>query len=186
MEIGDSAELANELIMESAKEDGEGYERKPDWHGKLAAFTLVLALLTAVGALLAGITAHESLLDSSQESLDATIIEGDRVTIEILRAKHEILLSLGQTPDPAEVQRVEDYDAEIASLDTESEDEESAIATANSTHLILAVAVTLLSVGIAISGMAIIVDTRKLWFIGIGFGVVGTLGLIYGILKYFD
>jgi hypothetical protein len=39
------------------------------------------------------------------------------------------------------------------------------------THLVLAVAVTVLSVGITLGGMAVVVEERSLWIVGLGLGV---------------
>lgn len=180
MEIEESAELAHELATDAHE---HGHADKPNWHRYLAATTLVFALLTAIGALLAGVTAHEALIESSEEAVNVTIIEGDRVSIEVLEAKHEILTSLGESPDPAELEQIARFEEEVAELDEEVASEREFIAEVNADHLILAVAVTILSISIALSGMAIVVDMKRIWHIGFAIGIAGTLGLLYGVTK---
>ena len=71
------------------------------WHKKVALSTLILALLAALGGLLSGITAQESQFEKIEEVINLTILENDRISVDVLKAKHEILISLGETPDEA-------------------------------------------------------------------------------------
>ena len=180
-EIGESSELVDELFLESVKED-EGAHRGPRWHRQVALSSLVLALLAALGGLLAGITAHESLLERTQEVIAVSRLEGDRVSIEVLRAKHEILSSLGEPVPSAEIARIEAYEEEARELGREATLEEVQARITDYAHLVLAVAVTVLSVGITLGGMAVVVEEKWLWAAGMAIGSVGTLGLAWGIV----
>lgn len=166
--------------MEEAKQDG-GAHQAPRWHKYVALSSLVLALLTALGGLLAGMTAHESLLERTREIIDISRFEGDRVSVEVLRSKHEILASLGQEVDPAEVAQIEAYEEEARELQRESFVEEFEVQMTGYTHLVLAIAVTVLSVGITMSGMAIVVEQKSLWIASLAIGAAGILGLAFGI-----
>ena len=108
---GETTEVVNELVLESAQAD-EGGTQHPLWHRQVAMSTLLMALITAVGALLAGITAHEALLDRTQEIIEITIDENDRVSIEVLKAKVEIMTKFGETPDPVDLALIKTYEAE--------------------------------------------------------------------------
>jgi hypothetical protein len=180
-EIGESSELIDELVMESVKED-EGRHKSPRWHRQVALTSLVLALLTALGGLLAGMTAHEALLERTKEIIEVSRLEGDRVSIEVLEAKHEILASLGETVDPAEIAQIQAYQEEARVLEMEARLEEALAQRTGYTHLVLAIAVTVLSVGITLSGMAVVVEEKRLWLAGMIIGGAGALGLAYGIL----
>ena len=179
-EIGESTELVEELVMELAKEDELGH-RAPKWHKKVALTSLVLALLAALGGLLAGMTAHESLLERTKEIIDVSRLEGDRISVEVLQAKHEILTTLGETVDPAEIDLIQAYEEEQAELSTEAAIEEAQIQITGYTHLVLAIAVTVLSVGITLGGMAVVVEERYLWIVGMVIGLVGVVGLAFGV-----
>ncbi len=180
-EPGESTEMASDLIMETTKEDKENGEREI-WHKQVAFSTLVMAGLTAIGALLAGITAHNALLERTKEIVEISILGGDRVNIEVLKAKHEILLSLGETPEESETDQIRAYEVEIEELKGDAAGEEAEILSANFSHLVFPIAVTLLAVGITVSGMSIIVEQEFLWIVGIVFGVVGAVGVGISIL----
>jgi hypothetical protein len=180
-EIGESSELIDELVMESAKED-KGAHKSPSWHRQVALSSLVLALFTALGGLLAGMTAHEALIERTKEIMEVSRLEGDRVSVEVLRAKHDILASLGQPVDPAEVAQIQDYEEEERRFEREAGLEEAVTQETGYTHLVLAIAVTILSVGITLCGMAVVVEEKRLWIAGMIIGAVGALGLAFGIL----
>ena len=180
-EFGESTEVVNELVMESVQVEDD--TRHPNWHRQVAMSTLLMALITAVGALLAGITAHEALLDRTKEAIDVSIAENDRVSVEVLKAKVEILTKLGESPDQADLAQIQASEAEIIALEEEAAFEETEVQSISGAHLILAVAVTLLSVGITLSGMSIIVDQKFLWLAGLVFGIVGSMVVGYGIIK---
>ena len=180
-EIGESAELIDELFMESAKAD-KAKQESPGWHRKVALSSLVLALLTALGGLLAGLAAHESLLERTKEIIEISQLEGDHVRAEVLLAKHEILVSLGQEADPEEIERLQSYREEERELAREVFFEEFQVQLTNFAHIILAVAVTVLSVAITLSGMAVVVEEKSLWLIGLMVGAVGVIALVVGII----
>jgi len=180
-ELGaEAAVMASELVQEETKE-GEGGHGAPRWHTWVAMSTMAMALITALGALLAGITAHEALMERTQEAIDISIAENDQVSIEVLAAKVEILESLGYPVSPADLARIESYEEESLERKEAATEDEGAVNKLTFPHLTLAVSVTLLSVGITMSGMAVIVDKRYLWLSGLAFGVLGTIGVGIGI-----
>ena len=183
-EIGESTELVEELVLESVKEDA-GAHKSPRWHKRVALTSLVLALLTALGGLLAGMTAHESLLERTREIIDISRAETDRISVEVLQAKHEILASLGESVDPAEIALLEAYEEEQQELMMEAALEEAQTQVTGYTHLVLAIAVTVLSVGITLGGMAVVVEERSLWIAGLIIGLIGMVGLAFGIYMMF-
>jgi hypothetical protein len=179
-DFGEAAEIVNELALEMGQMD----EKSPQdmkWHRQVALSTLLMALITAVGALLAGMTAHEALLDRTEELIAITIDENDRVRVEVLEAKMEIMAALGEAPNPADLAQIQIYQAEIEAMEEEAAQVEARVRAINTPHLILAISVTLLSVGIALSGMSIIVAQKSLWFAGLIVGVVGGIGVGLGI-----
>jgi hypothetical protein len=178
----ESSELVNELAMEQLEDDGGEFGGK-NWHRRVALATLVLALLAALGGLLSGITSHEAQLEKTEEIISLTILEGDQVSIEILKAKHELLISMGETPDAAEVEEIRVFEEEVAEKQEEIAEEESLAQAFGQTHLIFAIAVTILAVGISVSGMAVVVDQKWLWGVGMVFGIVGSVGVILGIIS---
>lgn len=180
-EIYESTELATDLTMESTKVDEEvgGAHR---WHRWVSVTTMLMALLSAVGAMLAGITAHEILLDRTEEIVAISRSQGDRLAIEVLKNKHEILISRGETPDEAELAQIQVFKAEVEELEMEAKRDEEGVQSSGRLHLIFAISVTLLAIGISLGGMAIIIEEKLLWYAGIGFGVVGSAGVVAGVV----
>ena len=181
----EAAELANELLMEQADIDGS---TSPDrhWHRLVAFSTLIFAMLAALGGLLSGITAHESTLEKTQEVISLTVLEGDRVSVEVLKAKHDILISLGETPDEAEIEAIRAFELEIEEKREEFAREERLVQSIGQTHLIFAISVTFMAVAISLSGMAVVLGQKWLWALGMVPGLVGAVGLVLGILTMLD
>ncbi len=179
-ELGKTNEIADELVMESVKEEGPR-QKSLDWHNWVGLTTLLLALLAAIGALLAGITAHDAVMDRTMEVIEASNLAGAQVRVEVLKAKHEILLSMGDTPDAGEVAEVQVYESHVSELEADAAGDEATVAATNYTHLILAIAVTILSVAIALCGMAVVTEQKWLWIVGIVAGAAGTIALGIGI-----
>ena len=176
-----SSELIDEMVMETVKADeaGEG----PKWHRLVALSSLILALAAALAGLLAGLTASKELHVRTQEIMELTRLENERVHVEVLKTKHELLDSLGRAVDPDELAQILAYEEEAEALASEfAADEEQDQRTSN-THLILAIAVMLLSVGITLGGMAIVVEEKSLWIVGMVIGAGGALGLALGIVR---
>ncbi len=181
-DIPDTVETAQDFVTDvmEPKVVGDGH---PRWHRHVALTTLILALLTAIGALLAGMSANQSLIDRTNEIIYVNSLERDRISIEILKSKHEILISLGDTPDQEEIKAIAVFEEEMQELKPESEDEETLVLTAAKSHQIFAIAVSLLSLGAALCGMSIIINQKYLWVVGLVFGAIGTVGLVWGVVR---
>jgi len=181
-EIPDTVEMADDFV-EDVVETGEDGGKHPRWHKHVALSTLVMALLTALAAMLAGMSSHQSLIERTQEIIEVNSLEGDRVQVEILKSKHEILTVLGEMPDQAEVKAMAAFESGIRELNAEAASEETLVFSTIETHHIFAVAATLLSLGTALNGLSVIVNRKYLWIVGLVFGVVGTVGLVWGVVR---
>lgn len=172
-EYGESAEVAAELALEEAERG------QPSWFRGVAFTTLILSIAAATAALIAGMTAHESLLSRTEEIVDLTKAESELVIVSILVSKHDVLTAVGQTPDPDEVARIEEFEAEAERLEAEAEELEQEATETGSIHLIAALSATLFAVAIAVTGLSAIVRMKWLWLAGGAIGVVGVV--IFGV-----
>lgn len=120
----------------------------------------------------------------TEEILELSRMEDDRLHIEVLRSKHDILKSIGKSPDAAELQRILEYAKEAEALQSDVELKEMQVGIANYDHGIFAVGVTLLSIAITLSGMAIIADRKIVWHVGIFFGAIGCGFVAWGIYRF--
>jgi hypothetical protein len=130
-------------------------------------------------------TAHETLLDRTEEIIDVSVAETDALTVEILRTKHELQVALGQPVDPAEVAEIERMESEAEEFEREAAAAEASALGAASNHLLLAIAATIAAIAIAATGLAPIVFQRWLWIVGIVIGTLATILLGIGIVRIF-
>lgn len=181
-ELTEVTETAQDAVTEAIESPVVGPE-EPRWHDHVALTTLIMALLAALGGLLAGMTAHEALLERTEEIIGMSSLEGDRLSAETLKSKHEILIALGRTPDPAEVERVAAIEQGMQEPQASTARKETLAVAASQTHLICAIAVTLLSLGITLGGMAVVVERKVLWTVGLFVGAAGAVGVGIGVLS---
>jgi hypothetical protein len=180
-ENGLSSELVDEMVLETAKEDEAKEGRK--WHRQVALSSLVLALTAALAGLLAGLTASQELHVRTGEIMELTRLENERVHVEVLRTKHELVESLGRMVDSEEVAQIQAFEEEMEDLRAELAADDRQDRRTGSTHLILAIAVMLLSMGITLGGMAVVVEDKRLWIAGLVVGACGFLGLALGVVR---
>lgn len=180
MEYEESVDLVTERAMEVASE-GAGHV---PWHRGVAFTSLVLALLAATAALLAGITAHEVLIERTEEVIDVERFEGDRLSIEVLEAKHALLAVLGAAPPDDEVARIEAYRREVAELAADARGAEEAVVTSSSMHLRFAIAATVIAVAIAVSGLSLMMARRWVWMVGSLVGAAGSVILATALVDF--
>ena len=177
--LGEATETTSELIADQTQDQLDD-EKAVKENSKIALTTMLMALLAAFGALMAGISAQDALITRTAEIIDVSVQESDRLAMDILKAKHEILISMGEKPDEAEAEQIAKYDREATERAQKATSEEEIVEALALPHLVFAVAVTLLSVGIALNGIAVVVDRKLLWLIGVTFGLLGTTGIVMG------
>ena len=123
-------------------------------------------------------------MERTEEILDLSKLESDRLHIEVLRLKHDLLRSLDKPVERSELERIRQYEDESATLAISVAREQVQVTMADAKHNIFALGVTLLSIAITLSGMATVVDRPLLWHVGIVFGVAGSGLVARGIVRY--
>ena len=176
MELGTSEEAQEVLAVGSSGE-------RPRWVTWVSLSTMVMAMITAVGILLAGLTLNEFFLERTEELMEASNAGVDRVRIEILETKHGLLESMGEMIDEEEVARIRELEEEVVELEAKValEDERSRLALLE--HELFAVGVTLLSIAITMSAVAVIVSQRRIWTTGLAVGALGACLVAYAIFR---
>lgn len=171
-EYDESAALAAELALEDLE------DRAPTWFRGVAFTTLILSVLASIAALLAGMTAHEIILERTEEIVAVTNSDADRISAEVLQSKHDIQIALGVTPDAEEIEEIAALEEKAAEENAEALADEAAVREYSSEHLVFALAATIFAVAIAVTGLSAIVRQRWLWGAGIVMGIVasGILG----------
>lgn len=103
-ELEEVAEGARDAVLEEVEHP---VKKQPGWVAWLAISTMVMALFCAVGALMAGITANEAVMERTHEIMEVVNRDRDQIEIEILRSKHDVLKALGVAADENERKIVE-------------------------------------------------------------------------------
>jgi hypothetical protein len=176
------AEEAAEVAIEAIEERAGGHHQPvAKWVEWASLSTMVMALASAVGGLMAGKTANEAIIDRQKQIADSLIVNRLDLQSEILATRRTIIEATGGTPDPDLLQRIE---AATLRLGTESKQAYEAVEEsvhALGAHELFAIATTLLSVAITLTGMAVIVKREKIWYLGLCISVCGTAVLFWGL-----
>lgn len=183
-DLEESAEASIELINEEMSEGKDAKEKK--FIGLVALSAMVMALLSALGALLVGITTNEALQERMEESIEVSYIEGDRLNIEILKSKHDVLISLGKTIDQSELVRIKDYEKNEKDLAAEVRNDDAKVKRTILLHEFFAVGVTLLSIAITLCGLALLAKRRSLFIVGLVFSCAGASIVFYSVFMMLD
>ncbi len=173
---GESAEITADLNLEDVSEP------TPSWYRGVALTILVLSVVTAISALLAGLVAHDTLLDRTEEIIGVAFTGDDLLTVDLLRTKHELQEALGEEVSEEEVQRIEGIEEEAQILMNKTSAEDASARTSVANHLLFSIAATIAAIAIAVTGLAPIVHQRWLWAGGGLIGVVAVGFLTFGII----
>lgn len=175
---GETAEIAADLSLEDATAP------VPSWYRGVALTILVLSIVTAISALLAGLAAHDALLDRTEEIIGVAFTGDDQLTIDVLRTKHALQIEHGEEVSVEELERIEAIEDDIQQLTSEVAAEGISARTSVAHHLLFALAATIAAIAIAVTGLAPIVHQRWLWAVGTVIGVVAVGFLTYGVIGF--
>ena len=178
-ELEEAAEVTHDII----KEDLIHHARDTDltWIDKVALSTMIMALISALGALLAGVTSNQLLIERTESILKMTHMETDRINFEILKSKHDMYKVLSQPINPLEKETVRRYQDHFKKLNDEAKTDNSQAKLTFKNHELFALGVTFLSIAITLSGMSLVTHRKRFWFIGLSFGSVGTAIVTFGV-----
>lgn len=179
---GEAVEVALEAVEDEVQGGREG---QPVWFERAALGIMVMALFTAVGGLLSGITANEAIID--RQKAIGELIERNRTDLkaEVLLTRIDLIELMGREPDPSMLEEVAAA-YEVGDRFTEEASEHVAGgAAALREHELFAIGTMLLSVAITLSGMAVVVRIKYVWSGALGLGVIGAGVVVYGIVRLF-
>jgi len=197
-EIEVPLEHAQEHIEKAHKETLSGGENtREDWTRLIAVITALLAVVAAIGALRSGLLVNEALLAKNSEIIHRTQATDQWNYYQAKGIKGIIYATNSQLMPPgsvaliknqAEVTRYAKQQEEIKvkaeGLEKKAEAEDKESEHDMEKHHIFAFSVSLCQVSIALSAVAALTRRRRVWFFGLGTGILGTLALIGGFLGF--
>lgn len=183
-ELEESAEVAVEAIMEECVVGGEnGPEMK--WIGMVAISTMIMALFSALGALMVGSTANEMLLSRTSEIIAEVKMENDRLEADIISVNVDLLTALGRDAEAKKLGEIKRDRDEMEELSAVVSEKESEAGEALEAHEKFGIGLTLLSVAVTLSGMALISRRRPVWYVALLIAVGGVVFVVMGFLLRF-
>jgi hypothetical protein len=153
------------------------------WTLGVALTAAVLAGLAAITSLLSGHHANEGMLEQIHASDQWNYYQSKGIKAAVLSAKIELLNSLGKSPEEKDHAKAAEYKKEQEEIFHEAKEREKVSQAHMHSHVVFARGVTLFQVAIAISAMAVLIQERRFWYLGILFGIIGIGFLVQGLLS---
>lgn len=178
--VAQGVEEAEKLIEQEAENPGD----RPRWEMWAALSASLLAVLSVTAALLATF-AYDSMQDAAtEEAVASSNRAAARASYYALETKRDILAALGK-PQPAGdealmadyLKRSKSLKEQISASTEKSEQEESS-------HELLAIAVSLFQMGIMLGSSAVLARRRALWLFGLVFAATGLGFMAAGLAFY--
>ena len=191
-------EVPTEHLHEKMQEEAE--EKKDKWTLYVTLSTAMMAVLAAVGSLLAGHHANEALVERVKASDAWSYYQAKGVKEEVLVNTDKILRAVraggeeknsagasrnGAAAAPVEGDNSKDiahYEQEKADIKKTAEEAEKASEAHADKHVPLASAVTAFQIAIAVSAISILTRRKNLWYASLLLTVVGVFFLLRGLL----
>ena len=183
-----------EKAHEEAHGQGAGKEKeKEGWTRFIAVITAILAVVAAIGALRSGLLVNEALLAKNDEislRTQATDQWSYYQAKSIKGVVYETTLTLLPPGSPevarsrAEVARYEreqkDIEAKAETLERNADVKDAVSARDMDRHHIFAFSVSLCQIAIALSAIAALTRSRRIWVFGLAAGLAGVAALVGG------
>ncbi len=159
----------------------EAHHSQEGWITGVALSTALLAALAAVTALLSGMNANEALIDRVTSSDSWSEFQANSVKLAILEADADLIKLNGQKVPSRFSDKMKKYRDEKDRLSKKATEEEESYRQRLDRHENLARGVTMFQIAISIAAIAALTKRRWFWYMGLGFGVIGTGFLIYAM-----
>jgi hypothetical protein len=172
-------DIGLDAVLES--EEQPTGETKSAWENWVALSSSLLAVISAIAALLATFESDKAAIAESAETVYAAYQEGTEASYTILQSKLDILSALGKEIDAAERRQLERLEANIAQMKNRAKASSDEGEQSYKTHDRMAIAVTLFQMSILLGGLAVLVKRRLFWVFGLGFSLVGLGFLTHGL-----
>ena len=196
-EIEVPLEHAHDHIEEAHEElhgDRKGQEKEKDgWTRFIAVVTALLAVVAAIGALRSGLLVNEALLAKNDEISLRTQATDQWNYYQSKSIKGVVYATTGALLPPAspeyaksqaEVVRYareqEDIKKKAEGLEKRAEENDRISARDMDRHHIFAFSVSLCQIAIALSAVAALTRSRRVWVFGLAAGIAGVAALIGG------
>jgi hypothetical protein len=177
-------EVPTESLQETITEEAEhqNNQEKSRWISWVALSSALLAVLAAITALLAGHHSNEAVIDQIQASDSWAHYQAKAIKAAILSSKIEIIKSMGHPVLSEDTEKSAAYKRDQEEISERAREKEEASKKHFAHHMIFARGLTLYQIAIAIAAISVLTRRPHFWWLGLGFGGVGTFFLIQGLV----
>jgi hypothetical protein len=177
-------EVPTEQLHETLHEKAEEAEASPQsrWIAQVAISSALIAVAAAIASLLAGHHANEAMLEQMQATDQWAFYQAKGIKATVLDSKLQLLEALGKTVRDEDRVRVAGYEGEQKKIEEAGHEMEASSRVHMQRHNVLARAVTVYQIAIAMAAIAVLVRRRRLWFLSVALGLIGTGFLIQGLV----
>ena len=178
-DLTESAETALEAVLDRASEDDDPAR---DWKDWASISTMVMALLSAVGGMMAGHSGNEAMIGKQELITDRIDRNQAQLRLEILQTRMLLMQSSGQPLDEQIKQTAETLEQQLESVYEEVYEEERETTISLQAHELFSLGTTLLSAAITITGMSIVIRRQALWLLGGIVSCFGAAAIVFGFV----
>jgi hypothetical protein len=173
-------EVPTEHLQEEIHE--HAHEAKERWIFGVALSSALLAGFAAVTALLAGHHSNEAMIEQIHASDQWSYYQAKGIKSAILGTKIDLFKAMGKEVSEKDQEKLGEYKKEQEEISKEAKEKEHDSETHLQHHVIFARGVTMFQVAIAVAAIAVLTRRRRFWFVGMGFGAIGLVFLLQGLL----
>jgi hypothetical protein len=174
----EEAEVPLEGLQEHVHHSAEHSSER--WISGVALSTAILAVLAAIAGLLSGKHANEAVMTQIEAADQWAYYQAKGIKASVLEAK----MTLSGTPNEQDRLKAERYQEEQTEIQNEAKKKEQEAKDHFHHHEILARAVTMFQIAIATAAISALTKKRRFWFVSMGFGAVGCVFLVLGIIAH--
>lgn len=178
--VDDSIEdIGIDAVLE--RNEQAAVEKKAAWENWVALTSSLLAVVSAIAALLATFESDKAAIAESAETVYAAYQEGANANYTIMKTKLDLLAAMGKPVSTEDLDQLASIKAGIQQMKDKAKAYDHAGQQNYKTHDRMAIAVTLFQMSILLGGLAVLVQRRVFWIFGMGFSLVGLGFLTHGL-----
>jgi hypothetical protein len=152
-------------------------------NSKIALSSAILAVFAAISALLAGHHSNEAMIEQLHASDQWGYYQAKGIKSAILSSRADLLEELGKPKDEKTEAKLEAYKKDQEAISEKAKESEKESVAHLAVHQTFARAVTFFQIAITIAAIAILTHRKRFWFVSLGFGLIGLISFIQGLIQ---
>ncbi len=152
------------------------------WVTGVALSSALLAAFAAAAALMAGHHANEAMIERIKSSDQWNYYQSKGIKSAVLGLKIETIQAQRKSVTEKDKEKMKEYKEEQEKISEKAKEFEASSENHLHHHVVLARAVTFFQVAIAVGAIAALTRKRPFWFVSMGFGAVGVVFFVLGLL----